>query len=215
MAGYDFDAKFPTALGPGNRRIAGAVIFQKDEHDKDVPITLSGNMVRNSSGLWVPVSDDDPLPVKGEMQLTGSIVKRTSFASKYTFLPSEEWVLCEDYELGENTIRWGLFFKEHARPLHEVLENLAVNVSVYTQPGTFGRINGLFERTMYPTLEDSPLHPLAIPGYDDQQSIINNIILYNKPFTYNLGRYLRISLINKSNASMAIARAMLVEEGYQ
>lgn len=151
----------------------------------------------------------------GQVALTGRIVKRTYLGNKFTFIPSEEWVLLEDYELGENTIRWGLFFKEHARPLNEVLEKLAVNVSIYHQPGEFGRINSIFERTMYPSLEDSPLHPLAIPGYDDQQANINNIILYNKPFTYNLGGYLRISLINKSASNMTIARAMLVEEGYQ
>src|SRR5690606_28850740 len=80
-----------------------------------------------------------------KVALSGRIVKRTLLGGKWAFTPSEEWVLLEDYELGENTIRWGLFFKEHARPLHEVLENLAVRVSVYNEPGNFGRIIGIFE----------------------------------------------------------------------
>lgn len=68
MAQQDFTGKFwPIANANASEVVPGAAILQT-RNGLDEPITLAGNMVFDSvSGLWVPVSEANPLPTKATL----------------------------------------------------------------------------------------------------------------------------------------------------
>lgn len=87
MSQQEFAGKYaPLIRVSESEMIPFAGITAQTRDDKDEIILGSVQFIRNEEDtLWIPVSEANPLPVAGEMQLTGSIVEINSV--EYRLLP--------------------------------------------------------------------------------------------------------------------------------